>query len=83
MTPQDTEAQTYHHTQTQKLTTAITILNRRVEMSHHIHDLTINKINQTITLIKHIQITPDHNHLYLIELEIVQDYPFLVIDSAM
>ena len=52
-------------------------------MVHHTHDPPIIRINLHITLTTHIQITLDHNHLIIIEVEIVHDDHSHVINFAM
>ena len=83
VTIQDTEVQTIYHIQTQNLITVIVILNYRVETVHHTQDPLIITTSLVITLKIHIQITLDHNHLIIIEMEIVHDDNSLVIDSVI
>ena len=68
---QDTEVKINPHLQTLNLIMAIVILNYRVETVHLTQDLPMIRMIRTIILITHIQKTLDHNHLIIMEMEII------------
>ena len=83
VTLQDIEVQTNLHIQIRNLFTIIVNLYHQVETIHHSQDTPIIRSNLISTLIIHIQIILDYNHLSVIEMEIVHDVHYFVIEPII